>query len=65
MSSDPDHCCGNCKHLKAVAWMVKDDGEHRPIAWLCTRGEYYVSMKLNNSCEHYINKFILKVRKEK
>ena len=64
MSSDPNHCCGNCKYLKAVAWIVKDDGEHRPFAWLCTRGEYYVSKELDDSCEHYINKF-LKVRKMK
>ena len=63
MSSDPDQCCGNCKHLKTVAWIFKDDGEQRGFAWLCTRGEYYESKELNDSCEH-INKF-LKVRKEK
>ena len=63
MSSDPDHCCGNCKHLKEVAWWVKEDGEHIPCAWLCTREEYYVSKEANETCEHYINKFILKVRK--
>ena len=65
MSSDLDHCCGNCKHLKAVAYIVKDDGEERPCAWLCTRGEYYVSRELDDSCEYFINKFILKVRNEK
>ena len=63
MSSD--HCCGNCKYLKVVAGWVKEDGDYWPCAWVCTRGDYYVSKEPNETCEHYINKFILKVRNEK
>lgn len=61
MSSDPDHCCGNCKYCKTVAWWVTDT-ESTGCAWVCTRKDYYVSKELNDTCEHYINKF-LKVRK--
>lgn len=63
MSSDPDQCCGNCKHCKAVAWWVTDDGEYRPCALFCMLDVYAVSVEENDSCVHYINKFILKVRK--
>ena len=63
MSSDPDQCCGNCKHCKTVAWWVSDDGEHRPYVWACTREIVIRIKESNESCDHYINKFILKVRK--